>query len=136
MFRFADVTVDEKNFRLEKGGDQRSLTPRAFDVLLYLIKQDGRLVEKQELFEQVWKESFVTDNALTRVIKEIRQATGDDANDPKYIETIPKRGYRFAAALKDKPQVAPAQSTNQSVSTVAVLPFKIFAAKDADSDDN
>ena len=137
MFRFDDVTVDEKNFRLEKGGDPRSLTPRAFDVLLYLIKQDGRLVEKQEIFEQVWKESFVTDNALTRVIKEIRRAIGADAGDPKYIETIPKRGYRFAAALENKANSSAARTgaetaekTALPIPVLAVLPFKIFGASD------
>ncbi len=58
-----------------------------------------RVVEKQELFEQVWKEKFVTDNALTRTVKEIRHALGDSAESPRYIETVHKRGYRFIAEL-------------------------------------
>jgi TolB-like protein len=133
MFCFDDVTVDEKNYRLQKGGEARGLTPRAFDVLLYLIKQDGRLVEKQEIFEQIWKESFVTDNALTRVIKEIRQAIGDDAANPIYIETIPKRGYRFAAALENKAQLSAVEAAvpvTPPTPTVAILPFKIFGSND------
>ncbi len=132
MFCFDDVTVDEKNFRLQKAGEVRGLTPRAFDVLLYLIKQDGRLVEKQEIFEQVWKESFVTDNALTRVIKEIRQAIGDDAANPIYIETIPKRGYRFAAALENKAELSAVKTSAPTlpIPVLAVLPFKILGAKD------
>lgn len=59
-----------------------------------------RIVEKQELFDEVWKEKFVTDNALTRIVREIRQVIGDDADAPRYIETIPKRGYRFIAEVK------------------------------------
>src|ERR1051325_94511 len=94
-YRFDDVVVDAGNFRDAKGGQSRSLTPGAFDVLVFLIERRGRVVEKQELFEQVWKETFVTDNALTRVIKEIRRAIADDAGAPRYIETLPKRGHRL-----------------------------------------
>jgi TolB-like protein/Flp pilus assembly protein TadD len=130
MFRFADVTLDENNFRLQKGEETRPLTPRSFDVLIYLIKQRGRLVEKQEIFEQIWKESFVTDNALTRVIKEIRQAIGDDAANPIYIETVPKRGYRFAAALENETPPASVQTATPSTPVIAILPFKIFGPAD------
>jgi Tol biopolymer transport system component/DNA-binding winged helix-turn-helix (wHTH) protein len=97
---FDDLTVDPENFRIYKGDEARMLTPRAFDLLIYLIEHRNRVVEKQELFEQVWKESFVTDNALTRVVKDIRRALGDDADAPRYIETVPKRGYRFIAEVK------------------------------------
>jgi DNA-binding winged helix-turn-helix (wHTH) protein/TolB-like protein/Flp pilus assembly protein TadD len=97
--RFDDVVVDFDRFRIEKNGLPRKITPRAFDVLVYLVEHRDRIVEKQELFEQVWKESFVTDNALTRTIKEIRQVIGDDADAPRYIETFPKRGYRFIASV-------------------------------------
>jgi TolB-like protein/DNA-binding winged helix-turn-helix (wHTH) protein/Tfp pilus assembly protein PilF len=100
-YGFDDVAVDLPNFRLEKGGEARALTPRAFDVLVYLIEQRGRVVEKQELFDQIWKETFVTDSALAREIKEIRHALEDDATAPRYIETVPKRGYRFIAKLRE-----------------------------------
>jgi TolB-like protein/DNA-binding winged helix-turn-helix (wHTH) protein/Flp pilus assembly protein TadD len=99
-YGFDDVAVDLQNFRLEKRGEARALTPRAFDVLVYLIEQRGRVVEKQELFDQIWKETFVTDSALAREIKEIRHALEDDAAAPRYIETVPKRGYRFIAKLR------------------------------------
>jgi DNA-binding winged helix-turn-helix (wHTH) protein len=91
---FDDVKVDCANLRVQKGGSPRKITPRAFQVLVYLLEHHGRIVEKQELFDEVWKERFVTDNALSRIIKEIRQVIGDDADEPRYIETIPKRGYR------------------------------------------
>ncbi|HXU37847.1 MAG TPA: protein kinase [Blastocatellia bacterium] len=98
-YRFDDVVVDRRNFRVLKNGKSRTLEPRIFDLLIFLIENRGRVLEKQELFEQVWKQAFVTDNALTRAIKEIRRATGDDAGAPRYIETIPKRGYRFIAEV-------------------------------------
>ena len=104
---FDDVEVDFATLRVQKGGSPRKLTPRAFEVLVYLLEHRGRTVEKQELFDEVWKDRFVSDNALTRIIKEIRQVIGDDANAPRYIETVPKRGYRFIAEVTDL-EAAPA----------------------------
>jgi DNA-binding winged helix-turn-helix (wHTH) protein/TolB-like protein/Tfp pilus assembly protein PilF len=101
--RFADIVVELDRYNLVKGGESKKLTPRAFEVLTYLIEHRERVVEKQELFEQIWKESFVSDNALSRAIKEIRQVIGDDADAPRYIETVPKRGYRFIAKISDAP---------------------------------
>src|SRR2546421_7983201 len=100
FYYFDDVTVDRNNFCVQKGGEARMLEPRAFDLLVYLLERRGRVVEKQELIEQVWKEAFVTDNALTRAVKEVRRAIGDDASAPRYIETLPKRGYRFIAEVR------------------------------------
>jgi TolB-like protein/DNA-binding winged helix-turn-helix (wHTH) protein len=101
--RFADVVVELDRYCLVKGGESKKITPRAFEVLNYLIEHRERVVEKQELFEQIWKESFVGDNSLTRAIKEIRQVIGDSADAPRYIETVPKRGYRFIAEIGDAP---------------------------------
>jgi DNA-binding winged helix-turn-helix (wHTH) protein/TolB-like protein/Flp pilus assembly protein TadD len=97
---FDDVTVDRENFRAFKAGSQLSLTPRAFDVLVYLMTHTGRVIEKRELFDEVWRGTVVGDNALTKIIKEIRHALDDDADSPKYIETVPRRGYRFIGELK------------------------------------
>lgn len=102
---FDDLTVDRENFRLFKAEQSLNITPRAFDVLVYLIEHRGRVIEKSELFEQIWKESYVTDNALTKVIKEIRQTIGDEAAAPRYIETIPKRGYRFIADVSSGKEI-------------------------------
>jgi TolB-like protein/tetratricopeptide (TPR) repeat protein len=102
-WQFDDVVVDGESFAVQKQGETTALTPRAFDVLLYLIEHHDRLVDKQELFGHVWKETFVTDSALTQVIKEIRHAIGDDAQAPRYIETVHKRGYRFIGSVKHLP---------------------------------
>ncbi len=100
-YKFADVAVDAADFRVRRSGETQKITPRAFEVLLYLIEQRGRTVEKQEIFEQIWRESFVSDNALTRIVKEIRQVIGDEASAPRFIETVPKRGYRFIAEVEE-----------------------------------
>ena len=100
QFRFDDVIVDRENFRVTKDGEEVTLTPRAFDVLTVLLQNAGRAVEKQEIFDAVWKDTYVTDNALVKVVKEIRQALGDGADRPHLIETVPKRGYRFIGQLE------------------------------------
>src|SRR5205809_5420390 len=130
FYYFDDVVVDRENFRLVKGDEIRALEPRAFDLLIYLIERRGRVVEKQELFEKVWKEAFVSDNALTRAVKEIRRAIGDDAGAPRYIETLPKRGYRFIAEVKDAREPAPtAQGTKtlRSEDLAEALNYKIVS---------
>lgn len=100
LYRFDDVAVDCESFRVQKAGRKVSLTPRAFDVLTLLLRNSGRVVEKQEIFDQVWKGTFVSDNALTKVVKEIRHTLEDDAARPRYIETVPKHGYRFIAEIE------------------------------------
>jgi TolB-like protein len=115
-YAFDDVSIDFRSFRVAKGNVTRPLTPRAFDVLRYLVEHRDRLVERRELFERFWPHVIVTDNALTRVIKEIRRALEDDAASPRYIATVPKRGFRFVAG-------ATPTSTAPAGASVAVLPF-------------
>ena len=105
FFHFENIIVDSKDFRVTRAGEPVVLTPRAFDVLLVLLRNAGRVVEKQEIFESVWKDTFVTDNALVKIIKELRAALGDEADKPHLIETVPKRGYRFIANVtRDQPE--------------------------------
>ena len=124
-YKFDDVVIDCRDFRVFKKDEPRRITPRAYEVLLFLLTQPGRVVSKQELFDQIWKESFVTDNALTRMIKEIRQVIGDDADAPRYIETLPKRGYRFIAQVESiSPKTEALQTEKQNgIASIAVLPF-------------
>ncbi|RPI21733.1 MAG: hypothetical protein EHM61_24040 [Acidobacteria bacterium] len=99
LYSFDDITVNRGSAQVRKGGQLRRITPRAFEVLVYLLEHPGRIVQKQELFEEVWKGTFVTDNALTRTIAELRRVIGDSAEEPRYIETATKRGYRFMASV-------------------------------------
>lgn len=122
---FDDVVVESDNFRIRKRDESRTIEPRAFDLLLYLIQNRGRVIEKEELFEQVWQRAFVTDSALTQEIKQIRQVLGDDASAPRYIETVPKRGYRFIASVDDGPPHVKAVASEpfQAFDSLVVLPF-------------
>ncbi len=119
-YRFDDVVVDRDLYRVLKRGQAKTLEPRAFELLTYLIEHRDHVVEKQELFDQVWKESFVTDGALTQEIKNIRRAIGDDAASPRYIRTVQKHGYRFIADVTEERQAADDPSVEPSI---AVLPF-------------
>ncbi len=104
-YLFDDIIIERGNFRVSKNGEAKSLTPRAFDVLVYLIEKRGRVVEKQEIFDAVWKETFVTDNALMRAVKEIRRELGDDAAAPRYVKTVHKRGYQFIAEVAEQAEM-------------------------------
>jgi DNA-binding winged helix-turn-helix (wHTH) protein/TolB-like protein/Tfp pilus assembly protein PilF len=100
IYKFADVSVDLERFEVLKGVTRARLEPKAFATLVYLIENQGRLVEKKELLDAVWKDAFVTENAMTRVIAQLRKALGDDSKEAKYIETVPTRGYRFIAHVE------------------------------------
>ena len=125
VFEFDDVRVEPEAFRVLKAGRPVPLEPKAFDLLAFLIENRGRLVEKHELLAAVWKETVVSENAMTRVVAQLRKALGDPASEPRYIETVPTRGYRFIADVKVKdeaegaaPQTAPARD-RRSVAVVA-----------------
>jgi len=96
---FGSCTLDRAGARLRRDGQVVSLTPRAYDVLKYLAEHAGRLVTKQELFDAIWTDVFVGDAALKVCIREIRRALDDDAQQPRYIETAHRRGYRFMAPV-------------------------------------
>lgn len=102
IYQFDDVQVDLRTFRVLKAGSALALEPKAFEVLVFLMNHRERVIEKGELLDAVWKESFVTPNAMTRVIAQLRKTLGDDAREAKYIETVPTRGYRFIAEVEVK----------------------------------
>ncbi len=95
VYHFEDVSVDAARFQVQKAGVSLDLEPKALEVLLFLIERRERMVLKEELLEGVWRDTFVTPNALTRVIAQLRKALGDDAQQARVIETVPRKGYRF-----------------------------------------
>ena len=99
LYRFDDVIVQPEAFRVEKCGRVLTLEPKSIRVLLYLIEHRSRAVSKDELLHEFWGDVAVTDNALTRVVAQLRRELGDDAKVARYIETIPTLGYRFVAEV-------------------------------------
>ncbi len=98
-YRFDDVVVDPSNLRLTVGGVVRPVEPKSFRLLQFLIENRDRAVSKDEIFQAVWPDVTVTDNALTRAVAQVRKALDDDPKEPRYIETVPTVGYRFLAAV-------------------------------------
>jgi Tol biopolymer transport system component/DNA-binding winged helix-turn-helix (wHTH) protein len=101
VYRFDEFTLDADRVEVRRGRAALALEPKAFRVLVYLIQNRERAVTKEELIEKVWAGAFVGDNALTRVIAQIRKQLGDSAREPRYIETLATTGYRFVAAVSD-----------------------------------
>jgi DNA-binding winged helix-turn-helix (wHTH) protein len=92
--------------RIGRGEDIVHLEPRMMELLLFLAQHPGEVVGKNEIIDSVWDQQIVANSALTRCLTLLRQALGDDARNPTYIETIPKRGYRLIAEVEG---LAPAE---------------------------
>lgn len=99
-YRFAGFELDISERLLTDGGRRIELNARYFDALALLVANAGALVAKQHFLDKVWRRVPVTDEALTQCIRSLRKALGDDAARPRFIETVPKHGYRFVAAVE------------------------------------
>jgi TolB-like protein/DNA-binding winged helix-turn-helix (wHTH) protein/Tfp pilus assembly protein PilF len=99
-YRFAEFLLDAREHTLTRNGRPEYLTPKTFETLLVLLRNAGQVLSKDDLIARIWEGGVVTDNALTRCIKEVRSALGDDASAPRFIETVPRLGYRFVAAVE------------------------------------
>jgi len=126
-YEFGPYQFDPGMRILTRDGDAISLTPKATEILLVLLKHAGQLVEKDEMLNEVWPDTFVEENNLTQNIFTLRKALGDDRTGPKYIETVARRGYRFLATVRTVSHDGNAWSQPTGVApqspVVAVLPF-------------
>ncbi|MGH8614201.1 MAG: winged helix-turn-helix domain-containing protein [Gammaproteobacteria bacterium] len=95
LYTFQEFVLDVDNACLRQGQERRALRPKAFDLLRYLVERPGQLVPKDELFQALWPHIVVDGATLTGCIRAIRTVLNDDAKRPRFIETIPTRGYRF-----------------------------------------
>jgi DNA-binding winged helix-turn-helix (wHTH) protein len=109
VMEFAGFRLDTINLCLWRRGnvgeDERTaLTPKAFDVLRYLVEHAGRLVTQDEILSALWPQSYVNPEVLKRHVLEVRKALGDDPRNPRFIETMQRRGYRFIAPVSAGPE--------------------------------
>ena len=143
LYNFGPFHLDIAEQLLLRDGKALPLKPKVFDVLAVLVENNGRVVCKDELMKQVWADSFVEEGNLAVSIFEIRKALGVDHSGQRYIETVPRRGYRFiasvtkvqvtskvsgslgVAAASEFPSGA-ADSPTTSKGSIAVLPFKFI----------
>ena len=96
-YRFGELQVDTAQACIRRGGAERHLRQQTFQVLVYLLEHRERLVTKEELLQEIWNGTAVTDDALVQCVVDIRRALGDDSRNPRFVKTIPKVGYRFIA---------------------------------------
>ena len=107
-FKFGTFVLDQRAYLLTGAAGTVELSPKAIDLLLLLVNEPGVLFTKDGIFERLWPDVIVTDNALTQVISELRQALGDKPSSPKFIETVARRGYRWIAPVETEGANSPA----------------------------
>jgi TolB-like protein len=121
IIRFADFELDSAAGELRKQGAKLRLQEQPFQVLHILLECPGRTVTREELQQKIWpSDTFVDfDHGLYNAIKRLREALGDDAEKPRYIETVPRRGYRFIGKIETAKQ-----ATRSPLQSLAVLPLE------------
>lgn len=100
FYDFENFRIDPDERVLLREGKPVPLTPKAFQMLMILVENHGHIVDKEKLLSEIWADSFVEEGNLSVNARRLRQALADDANKPKYIETIARRGYRFIADVR------------------------------------
>src|SRR5881397_3694263 len=99
VYEFGSYSVDESERLLLRGDEVVPLTPKAFEMLLVLLESSGHVLTKEELMKRVWPDTIVEEANLSHNIYKLREALGKGRDGEKYIETVPRRGYRFVAKV-------------------------------------
>lgn len=117
FYEFGPFRIDVAERQLFRDGTEVPLTTKAFEVLVLLVRNSSRTVTRDEFMNEVWAEAVVEESNLSDNISTLRQILGDDAREPKYIRTIPKRGYRFVADVRQaaEPDLVMHERTRQRV---------------------
>src|SRR6185295_230946 len=98
-YEFGPFSLNAAERLLLRDGEPIALAPKVFETLLTLVENPGRLLEKQQLMTRLWPDTFVEEATLARNISDLRKALGESSGEGKYIETVPKAGYRFVATV-------------------------------------
>jgi DNA-binding winged helix-turn-helix (wHTH) protein len=120
-YRFEDFCLDPADRKLRRGEEPVELNGRYFDALTLLVREQGRLVSKDRFLEEVWRGVPVTDEALTQCIRTLRRQLGDEAGNPRLIETVPKHGYRCIGSVERVGELEPQPRSTGSWSDVLAL---------------
>ena len=127
MKQFGCFALDTANECLWREGAKIALQPKPFAVLRYLVEHPGRLITHDELLDALWPETYVQPQVLRTYMLELRKVLGDDAGQPRYIQTMPKRGYSFVA------QVTEAAAQAASMASPTAVPLNAWAQPHAAS---
>lgn len=128
FYEFGPFRLDPVERLLLRRDVPVTLTPKVFDILLMLVRNGGRALEKEAFMREIWPDSFVEEGNLNRNISTLRKALGDGQDGHRFIETIPKRGYRFVASVRK----IGATTTTTNARSLAVLPFKVMLEQEGD----
>ena len=139
LYRFGNFVLDSQKRTLFRGESPVVLTPKAFDVLLFLAQNPNRLVTRDELLQGVWGDTFVEEGNLTQHVSLLRKALGDNSEDTRLIVTIARKGYQFTATVsvaeaadtsrQDRVQVLPAESLRADARLVHEAPINEVVPK-------
>lgn len=102
FYEFENFRLDPNEKTLFRDDKPVALTPKVFETLQVFVEHAGRLLGKNELMERIWRDQFVAESNLTFNIKMLRRILNDDAHQPRFIETVPRRGYRFIAKVNHR----------------------------------
>ncbi len=125
VFRFESFQLDIAERRLVRSGELIRLRAKVFDTLSILVENHGRLIRKNELMRRLWPDSVVEENNLDRNISELRRALQNGANGQKFIETVPRQGYRFIADVRQTPTIPRVHAVEALPDTEAPLEQEI-----------
>jgi len=100
IYKFENFTLNSRDYLFSRDQQVKSLEPRVFDVLAYLIENRERVVSKDELIEKLWDGRVISDSALNTCIRSIRRTLGDDREQQKFVRTFPKRGFQFVGVIE------------------------------------
>src|SRR5262245_2696838 len=123
--RFGSFELDVRSRELRKGSTLVRLQEQPFEILRMMLERPGRVVTRDELRQRLWPEGTFVDfeHSLNAAVKRLRAALGDDADNPRFVETLPRRGYRFIASLADAGGMAVSTGPAAYKARLAVLPF-------------
>src|SRR5262245_16322548 len=122
ILRFDGFDMDTAPGELRRQGDRVKLPPQPLRVLELLVRHGGAVLTRADIRQRIWSDSFVDfEQGLNFCIRQIREALGDTANAPRFIETLPRRGYRFLVPVE-----TPAAAEPKAVRSLIVLPFRML----------
>ena len=121
-YRFGPFVLDPAARQLARETTPIPLPPKAFDILVLLVRRRERVISKQELLDAIWPDTAVIENTLTQRIREIRDALGDDAQEPQWLKTASRIGYRFIGAVVEETPPEPIAAVPAEIAVIPSVP--------------
>src|ERR1044072_747673 len=125
LLRFEAFELDVRSRELRKGQNRIRLQEQPFEILRMMLERPGDVVAREERARRLWPDGTFVDfeHSLNAAVKRLRAALGDDADNPRFVETLPRRGYGFIAPLQHWDAIAPGSRQLPACPRLAVLPF-------------